>query len=319
MKKTTAFLFGIACALIMVIAPFLTKSESVNEGQTPVILSVWQIDSFEGGSGSRTAFLRKVLSEFSKKNPLISVVVSSQTPTSANNLLKQGNFPDVISYGACSVELQGYAKSLPFKAQGGGAVGAKCFAVPFLKGGYFVIKKGEGDKKVIVSTSEYSTSEIACLFSKNSFDDYLFLSHQDAYATFLNRKNAVMVGSQRDIIRLLNRGENFDATPISDYSDIFQYLSVTSSKNLDASVLMVEYLIGSSVQNKVSEINMLSPYLKGLYQDNKSYALLEDITPSYTLSAFSTKEHLAFCKQHAVSLLLSKGDKGDIIKYLKQL
>ncbi|MBR6737036.1 MAG: hypothetical protein IKL82_01565 [Clostridia bacterium] len=318
MKKITAFIFFIVAVLVMVIAPFLTNTKTQTK-ENGAILSVWQIDSFEGGSGSRTSFLRKVLLNYTKQNPTVSVLVSSHTPSSATSLIEKGVLPDVISYGPCSVELSLLAKKLPFAGSGGGEINGELYAVPFLRGGYFVIQRGGGSSEVIISCGEYSMAPVATLFSGVKAKSYITLQNQEAYSLFLKKTSATMVGTQRDIIRLNGRGIDYTATPISEFSDVYQYLSVTSINNAVHAEKLVGYLLSDKVQSKVTEINMLSVSISGLYKGEENYSLLEKVKIKYTPSAFSTKSHLETCNQTALNLLNSGGDKGDIIKYLKQL
>ncbi|MBQ8407086.1 MAG: hypothetical protein IJY38_04120, partial [Clostridia bacterium] len=60
-----------ALSLFFVFQPF-KKGE---EQKTPVCLRLWNVDTFEGGKGSRSGFLKRVAGAYTKKTG-VSVLVS---------------------------------------------------------------------------------------------------------------------------------------------------------------------------------------------------------------------------------------------------
>ena len=62
------------------------------------IISLWQIDGFEGGSGSRKQFLLKVARDFEKQNQGVLVMVINHTFLSATENIERGILPDLISF-----------------------------------------------------------------------------------------------------------------------------------------------------------------------------------------------------------------------------
>ena len=63
--------------------------------QESTFLNVWQIDSFEGGKGSRADYLQKIGANFSKKEKCY-VNVTSISAESARVNLANGVTPDII-------------------------------------------------------------------------------------------------------------------------------------------------------------------------------------------------------------------------------
>ena len=61
------------------------------------VIEIWNIDSFEGGSVSKTDALKKVSAEFQKENKGAYVLVRSVSETECENLLKSGQVPDMFS------------------------------------------------------------------------------------------------------------------------------------------------------------------------------------------------------------------------------
>ena len=321
MKKLVCIFLGAVCILLLIFSPLLVKGESKEEKPKTTILTVWHIDGFEGGKGSRYTFLREVATEFSKKNKGVYTLVSSYTMQGANELLINGKTPDLISYGGVGLNLQNLAKEINFSGIDGGTVGNKRYAVSYLKGGYFAIKKGDGKDKVIISKGENISTEIATLFSGVKGEKYLIFSPLDAYATFLTSKSATLIGTQRDIERLLSRGESFTAQPIKDYNDLYQYLSLTTKKpeNEYLAKKFFEYVLSESVQKKVVNLKMLSVNQTGLYSDNEYLSNLEKTKMKYTFSPFSAKQNLSLACSEALKALKNDKDYNEIIKYVKQL
>ena len=321
MKRFIGFLFGAICLLVIALSPFLINKSSASTQDKSVILTVWHIDGFEGGKGSRYTFLREVATSFSKQNKGVYILVSSYTQSGANDLINKGKTPDVISFGGVGLNIQNYAQELDENGFDGGVVNGKRYAVSYLKGGYFVIKKGNGGDEIIISKGENLTPEIACLFSSARASSYNIKSPLDAYTLFLTRKNATLIGTQRDIERLLSRNEEFTAEPIDGYLDIYQYASVTTQKieNEYYARRFIEYLISQAVQEKVAKLKMLSVNKTGLYPDNVYLSALEKTKAKYTFSPFLDKTAQKNVCERALSALNTGGNYNEIINFIKQL
>ena len=87
--KIFRFIVSVAIVLSLTFTAFIGK-DKINEqskitapSEYKGIISLWQIDGFEGGSGSRKQFLLKVAREFEKKNNGVLVMVINHTFLSA--------------------------------------------------------------------------------------------------------------------------------------------------------------------------------------------------------------------------------------------
>lgn len=321
MKNFVSIIAGVLCLIIVIISPFLITSNQVKSQDKTVILTVWHVDGFEGGKGSRYTFLREVGAKFSKQNKGVYLLVSSYTVEGVNALLEKGKRPDLISFGGALLNLQNYAKEISFSGRDGGTVGNKRYAVSYLRGGYFVIKKGEGSKDIIISKQEGVTPEIATLFSGEKISSVTIKPPLDAYSYFLTQKNATMIGTQRDIERLISRGDEFSAKVIDGYSDLFQYISLTSA-NIDNEYYankFIEYLLSEKVQSTIKNLKMLPVNLSGQFPDNKHLSQLENANIKYTFSPFSAKENMKIACDKALNLINTGGDYNEIINFTKQL
>ena len=111
------------------------------------MIEIWNIDSFEGGSASKTSFLKKQASVFQKQNKGLYVFVRNLSEQECLNLLMQGEKPDLFScsYGVAS-ELKSYLEPFSVTFQNllenfamAGKVGDKQYAVPWCFANYFLI------------------------------------------------------------------------------------------------------------------------------------------------------------------------------------
>lgn len=93
-------IFFILCLAVIIAAPaliFSEKHDNATAEKETKVLSVWQIDSFEGGKGSRGAFLQSLGDKFSvNANCYINVV--TLTADAARMNLSRDIVPDLISY-----------------------------------------------------------------------------------------------------------------------------------------------------------------------------------------------------------------------------
>ena len=284
------------------------------------IIEVWQIDSFEGGKGSRTAFLRKVASSFSKTHPSVLFLIVSHTVSSAKTLVEKGEYPDIISYGGNCLDLSCELLSLKsFNQNDGGVLGKNRYMVAWCKGGYFEITHAgvKRAEKVIVSQGEYNLGCVAKAFSSYHTEQAEVYIPTDAYTTFLSYKNSVLIGTQRDIFRLKSRELPVNITPIYEYCDLYQYLSVVNkSDDKNAySMQFVNYLLSEKVQRTLTDIGMTSCVYKNLYEQGEPFSNLESKNTNYTVSPYASKTGLREINELALRI----NNTNDILKLLKHL
>ncbi len=284
------------------------------------IITIWQIDGFEGGSGSRKQFLLSMAREFEKQNQGVLVMVINHSFTSAQQNISEGIYPDVISYSN-GLDIKKMYPLGAVKFAGGGKMGQKVYTTAWCRGGYVLIKNLEATDKeqsqILVSQSKYTQPLLAMYMEGFEFDNIEVLSPMDAYTKFTLGKNTYLIGTQRDVVRLTNRGINFSATPLTAFNDLYQYVALTSSDaNKRAfAMLFINYLLSDAVQLKLNKINMFSPYEKVPFEI-EALGLMQQINKFSTISAFYTPEIL--CEIQTSSMLALKGNKN-AINYVKKL
>ena len=75
------------------------KSQVGKSEEYKGIITLWHVDSFEGGIGSRKQFLLKTARTFEKQNKGVLIMVISHTPESVKESMDKGVYPDLISFG----------------------------------------------------------------------------------------------------------------------------------------------------------------------------------------------------------------------------
>jgi len=255
MRKTPFFLFaGILSAVLFSAVFFLPKYKNGGNDSTPrKYAELWHIETFEGGTGSRAAFLNSVSREYlKKKNVLITVKI--QTPLSAKKLFDEGIYPDLLSYGNGTELPYGMLRAFGNK---------KVYADVWCAGGYVAVsRKGKEIDEVIISEQKNTLPRLAIGFNDPKLLSYesIAVSSELAVYEFYKKERAMLIGTQRDLYRLENKGLDLEIKPLGEYCDLFQYLSVLSPSD-DAAVTaagFAAYLLCEDVQARLGKIGMLS-------------------------------------------------------------
>ncbi len=336
MKKLRSLIgLLIWCAFIIVaIALIFIKKEETPKIKSAVIIELWQIDSFEGGQGSRRQYLLQIGKAFekTKKNVLVSVI--NETVESAEEKFKKGVFPDMISYG---IGLEGvYAKAKDLGGIESNFLvkdGSKTLAIAWANGGYVCVKRQNIEKidKIILSKGTYAQPLLALYaggFFKENDEDLKkveIYSPLEAYYAFLSAKNAVLIGTQRDLYRLSKRGFECEIEPIGGFTDLVQYISVTADEK-DRQSLCKEFisLLLSKGQEEIFKIGLLpvkDEYINLKNVDNQPIEPLLGVKYDKTLSPFYQKAalkelHLVLCDGKK-SLAEKNKYIENALKYLK--
>ncbi|MDE7256626.1 MAG: hypothetical protein K2N50_01540, partial [Clostridia bacterium] len=103
--------------LLIITVPLLavlqSRSAATDGGNTTTGISIWQIDGFEGGRGSRSQYLQS-FGNACFKGKKIYVTVTSLSADAARANLAQGNEPDIISYPAGFYGIENYVNKKDF-------------------------------------------------------------------------------------------------------------------------------------------------------------------------------------------------------------
>jgi len=319
--KIFSFILVFVCIIISVFFayPALTNLNQKKIESKTQIIRIWNIDTFEGGKGSRASFLNWVAKQFEKQNKNYLIMVLSHTVTSAKTSILKGEYPDLLSYGTggavgCSEFLPIKNFSFKYSTQNG-----ECYGVPWCKGGYFLFTNKEdftnvNENNCIISEGNYSLAKVACVME--SLNIYKCVQSVSAYNDFINGKYDYFIGTQRDIVRLNIRGVNYKVKPIYAFSDLYQYVSILNVENgkYSSCLKFIEFLTSKNIQEKLKNIGMMSEFFD-IY-DTNDVALYEyqKNKAKQGISSFCTEEVYEQISDLAEKIL--KGD-NESVKNLK--
>lgn len=328
--RTITMIFLIFCIVftIFVGQNKLTENKTiVDVPEYKGVITMWQIDSFEGGKGSRKQFLLSVARGFEKENQGVLIMVISHTDSSADIALKEGDLPDMISFGG-GVEVKNMSEISTKKTISGGMVGDKNYAVSWCRGGYALISNpkitgenggvNQGEKiteidELIVSQSAFTQPLSALALEGITAKKVSVYSPLDAYVKFVSGKVGYFLATQRDVFRLTTRGMEFEVQPLEKFNDLYQYISVTTNQEGKRVYCQkfIDYLLQEKVQKRLNEIGLFSPFFQTPYQEN-ALIKMQSLSGFCTISAFTARENLI--ELQSISLKAVQGDALNLNK-----
>ena len=288
------------------------NSEQVRESKPHAgILRLWHIDNFEGGIGSRGSFLVRCARDFEKENCFI--LMTEHTQESAEQALKDGNIPDLISFGTYFGEIAQYAQPLKDYRFEAAQMNGQTYAVPWCRGSYFLFS-ADGDfqdmteSNTVISVGKNALAD-GCAYFSGMIGDFEHKTSLQAYVSFMKGDYTYMLGTQRNLYRFATRNFEVQAKPLNEFCDLIQYICITARETTayEAGVQFVEYLLSESVQKTLDEIGMLSMYTADIYGTETAMSLAEKECPKKMVNAFlagEAKETIFEVARNAVS-----GDK----------
>lgn len=236
------------------------------------ILSVWHVDTFQGGSNSRKQFLSNISKDFEKENKGVIVSVNDRKIENIEDDFNRGVFPDLISFGngllvepTVNIKLN---DSFFTCTENG-----KLKSVPWCCGNYFLIKNVDFNYKkrdinsLVVSKSAYNQPLLCFNEIDKTFMKIDVKESDKAFVSFYYGEYEYLLGTQRDIVKLENLNKKYEYECISSFNDLFQYLSITSRQK-DKQIYsqkFIEYLLSDKVQKKLSKLNLFSCFIKNEY------------------------------------------------------
>ncbi len=283
------------------------------------VLSLWHIDTFEGGVGSRRLFLNNVAKSFEKKNDGVLIMVSNYTVEGAIQNLKDGKRPDMISFGLgvdvsdlCELELE--------KDEAYASIGERIYATSWCRGGYVLIAKPgvsiDGHKELpslVVSQGEYSMPMLALALEGFTVKNIKAMAPSDAYAEFISGKTPYMLGTQRDLVRLSYKNIQAEVLPLGSFCDLYQYIAVSTDdqNKISVSKEFISFLISEDNQKKLSELRLFSTKYFVEYNDG-AFADMQKIKANFGVSLFTDRlkvKEIISLSQNALS-----GDQNALAK-----
>jgi len=145
-------LFAFVTSCFLFVFPALEKSVIRQTTKTqPIILTLWHVESFEGGVGNRAEWLKKRALEFEKKYSGVYVDVVKYSPSQlAEKLLENRPF-DMLSFGV-GIGYDFLTRLRPIQNAPNGvfdnllrsaSVDGKYYALPYSSGGYILATRSQ--------------------------------------------------------------------------------------------------------------------------------------------------------------------------------
>ncbi len=256
------------CIAVPCIAFTKNNSRAASSGEE-IVLRIWQIDSFEGGRGSRADFLQSVGNRYQEKVGSY-VAVTSISADAARVNLTNGNIPDAISYGAGIYGIESYISSYKTWCRGG-----YCFLSVDASADFSDVSSDN----TVINEGKDNLAQAAALFC--GVGDAKTEKSTRAYVSLINGEYKYLLGTQRDIFRLKTRGVSFAVKPITEFNDLYQNISVTASgERARLANGFIEYLLSST--DELNKIGMINLNATGLYDDEMRQ--LEGLSFEYKLN-----------------------------------
>ena len=245
------------------------------------VYTVWHVETFEGGGKSRIMYLNKIAKSIEKANSGILFAVKQIAPEKLTTLVKD-NCADIISFGFGVGET-----ILPFLTEldntyevrdnlvESGSFNNKLYALPYIMSGYALITHNEETENFHCGENSYTKpSEIYTTLNKKPVEKE---SQYEAYKDFVNNKHVTLLGTARDVFRVNNLNSlgrtNANILPVSNYTDLIQYIGLTKSDKITN--LFLSLALNNENQSSLVEYSLFSSRLNKIYSDG-IYSTMED-------------------------------------------
>lgn len=331
------FAFSICVILYLLIAPSVILKKVLNEqdglfSQESIfyygVIDMWHIESFEGGSASRTSFLQKRAQEFEKNNKGAFISIVSMSLEEAKINLQNGKKPKIISF---SLGLGDYLKTELLEYKGkkigleklllAGKFNNKQLAVPYILGGYCgfnmqnsIILSGLKDNSLTsLSLAINKETNSSFIMEKSSFN----LDSYNAYASFIKGKSGGFFGSQRDFYRLNNRINNNSLKEgeftFSSFTDLLQFVGICKGTNEDEikiATSFIEYLTSKESQKALLSYGMFSVLEEVIYDKSSNMFAFESFLKNNlkTVNVFLAQSEISKIKELSNKYLKNESD-----------
>lgn len=318
--------------LFLIVAPFsilpsLLKNEAeinkIEKFDYQGILEVWHVETFEGGSVSRSTFLEREATIFEKKHKGTYIVIQTMSLEQFELNIASNKRPNMLSFGIGVgnsfvndlIELN--SSNIRDDLLLYGKYEKKQLAIPYILGGYALISQnndgvvGVGLKSVTnpLMALDTNNKKIAKLYDDKNLDSY------DCYDKFLKGNFGTLCGTQRDVYRIFNRQNNgkmeeCDFEFLAGYSDLIQYLSIFKSAAIEENLCteFAKQLTSSETQNKLKDYSLFSTLKSAKLYQNGLYDEFEKVLGQNLKSenCFSSKELLEKNRTNAFDSVVIK-------------
>ena len=267
----------------------IRENENIfKQEKTQTVISIWHVETFEGGKKPRIDFLKSTAKEIESTHDDLLFMIKSVKPENLESEL-DANSPDIISfgYGVGKIVLPFLTNfTTTFNARdelvSSGMFNNKFFAVPYMVGGYSLFNHTATATNFCVGSNDYIHPER--IYEKMNLKPLETQTQFEAYKNFVYDKNSCLLGSTRDLFRVTNLNSigrlSAMISPVDSYTDLIQYLGVVNSNN--HTLNFVDKCLSFNKQNKLVDYALFSSlshklYNEGIYNDMENAILNADI------------------------------------------
>ena len=287
MRKLIRFICAGLCVCAVVggaVCAFINKASEAESGGVELI-TVWQIDNFEGGKGSRAEYLRSIGNKFYSETDIY-VDVTAVSADAARANISAGTLPDIISYGSGFYGLESI-------------VDEKDYSVSWCRGAYCLISINSSDfsaankENTVVNAGRDNLTEVVALLS--GLEGATEEAPTAAYVSLINGEYEYLLGTQRDIIRLQTRKQSFNVFPLTCFNDLYQnFFVIAKGEKQSACRDYIDYVISES--ENLYKTGMFYGELH-LYSDEMN--ALEKVSAEFTVPPIVSEEYISRLKSAA--------------------
>ena len=335
----TVLLVVLSVAMLCVFLPLLPqKPTTAPPKHYQGVLQLWNVENFEGGSGNRHQWLVGKCANFEKQHTGLFVHVTTLSHEQALQKLNDGQSFDIVCFsrGTANAFLP---RLVPFDGQTShlndnfvlaSVVGGKQMAVPLYAGGYLLfartsqvghnynvsnvfqhtyakkVGKTQQNLKPLMGGFATFNSPISALYHNDVVGGMPFeqdFSQYQAYQQFVANNVAVsLLGTQRDLVRLLQRQENGKIPPLSilplgGYTDLLQCVALGTSNQMATE--FVEYLVSNEVQQTLCNVGLFAVTNQNWYTAETFCQLESLLKTAHVPNVFDDEQSIARQKQQA--------------------
>ena len=302
------------------------------------VLEIWHIETFEGGSASRSGWLEKKGVEFSKLNEGCYFMINTMSLEQVKLNLESGKRPNMFSFGigvgeTISDYLSEYTGKISVRDDllDSGTINNKIYAVPYILGGYAIFSNSEITNSLTnvgFGTKDVNNFALSLLLNNYKIELSTECENIDsftAYDKYINKRIGVLVGSQRDSYRVNNRintgkMNNQNIKYLGGFSDLIQYIAIAScnTKEYKMCEKFIEYLQTKKVQSSLADINMFSTIDTKLYTSGYLNEIESQLQKNLkTINVFLNDDILMNMRKNALDYITNKtNDYSYVKKYL---
>lgn len=226
MRKRRTLICAALAAIIILLVPILaltrrTKSSQAEENFT--YITVWQVDGFEGGRGSRKQYIEGCAKQCFK-DERVYVTVTALTAQAVRENLAIGIVPDMISYPAGFSGIESIINKRDFSYKSW-CNGAYCLLTVDENADFSDVNT----ENTVVNAGKDNLTSVASLLS--GLSGAKTEEPTNAYVKLIGGDFKYLFGTQRDVFRLITREATFKVKPVTVFNDLYQNVSIITADN----------------------------------------------------------------------------------------